>query len=176
MLPFASHNTIRGNKCSGYSAFLYWLYQKGLVISAIPVQCCPAMKEIVSRFPLEMSTHIFNIFAIMFTGQQVSRNFTICTWYLAPGASDSIKIYVGVYICIESYNFLKSLHVYAQMNRLLVINEYIIVFVSSITTVTNYTVWITAPKRIAMKHSVTWTIPLKPRPKSVVVNFIYSDH
>ena len=71
---------------------------------------------------------------------------------------------------------MKCWHVYVQMYWLLVKKEYIIVFVYIIAAIIYHTIRITASKWITHEHSNAWPIVFDPRPKGVVVNFVYSNH
>ena len=62
------------------------------------------------------------------------------------------------------------------MYWLLIKKEYIIVFLYIISAITNHTIGITAPKRIAQKESSTGTVVAEPGPNGVMINFIDSNH
>ena len=126
------------------------------------------MKEIIQRFPPISLACCIDIFTVFLAGQKISCKSNI--------ADIHAMCYVGHDIQIIITYFSKSWLVYAQMNRLLVKKEYIIVFVYTFTTKINNTIRITAPKGIAHEHPCAWPVISDPRPKSVVVNFIYSKH
>ncbi len=113
------------------------------------------MKEVVQRFPPKVITDPIYIGAILFASYQVA--------YIA-------KVLIAVLY------FLKSRHVYVQMYWLLVEKEYIIVFVYIISTIVHYAVWITSSKWLTKEFSKTWAMLAKPRPKGIVIKFIYSNH
>ena len=77
---------------------------------------------------------------------------------------------------IISYNLIKCGYMNIQMYWLLVKKEYIIMFVYIISAIVHNAVWIASPKWLAEKLSKTRAVLFQPRPKGIVVKFIYSNH
>jgi len=117
------------------------------------------MKEIVITLPAMPGAHSIYIVAISFAGtyRSSSRMMRVNIMSIFP-------------------NTVKSSVVYAQMNRLLIKKEYIIVFVYIFSTICNYTIWVTSTKRVTSKNSKSVPILSKPGPEGIVINFIYSNH
>ena len=165
MLPFTCNDTIGCNKRSGYLAFFHRLDQECFIVSAIPIQCCPAVKEIVSRFPAIFFAYPIYVVTVTFAGAKIPK----LSRSRVP-RSNVCDIFASV------FNFVKGWCVNIQMNWLLVVKQYIIVFVYVIPAVVTNCVWVTSTKWFIKKHSHTRPVLVEPRPKSIVVNFVYSNH
>ena len=126
------------------------------------------MKEIIQGFPPVSLACCIDVFTVFLAGQKISCKSNV--------ADIHARHYVGCDIQIITTYLSKGIHVYAQMNRLLVKKEYIIVFVYIISAIIHHTVRIATSKRFAKECSKTRTVGLQPRPKGIVINFIYSNH
>ena len=124
------------------------------------------MKEIIQAVPFKMIADVIYIVTVLFAGYQHT-SFMCAPAFFALSVCD---------ICVAYTYLIKCWHVYVQMNWLLIKKEYIIVFVYIFSTVTNHTIGVATPKRVTRQQSVTWSVVSKPRPESIIVKFIYSNH
>jgi hypothetical protein len=63
-----------------------------------------------------------------------------------------------------------------EMNWFLIVQKYKVIFRNIIPAEVKKSIWVTTPWRVTEECSSARLVIVYPRPKSVVVNFIYSNH
>lgn len=134
MLTFPGNDSVWRYKCFSGRSILNGCYKESLVISAIPIQCSPAVKEIVQGLKVVFLANEFYITRILFASTNI-------TFVILVKLSANVRSVFG-------YS-LKCCGVYVQMYWLLVEKEYIIVFAYIFSAITYHTIWITSTKWVA---------------------------
>ena len=159
MIALASNNSVWAHEGFCWNSVLSTRNKKRFIVTPEPIPAGPAMIKVIMAFPSIYTSKFFHVLALL--------AYNYVSFYVA-------KVILNV--SSPDFNVIKQGLVKIEMNWFLIVQKYKVIFRNIIPAKVKKSIWVTTPWRVAEECSSARLVIVYPRPKSVVVNFIYSNH